>query len=199
MQEKKAVKLPRILSRALFGFGIVLLYAFASIPMQGFCPAPVVAEDFEDGGSEIGDSEGESIESHSTLHNIILYIPNRIFDLFDIFRLRARVGPGLGVGAHVTKLTDVFLGSYISAFVGLPGPRLKHTIPIPVGLESHNGASVSVVDATADVGIGPNYSPSEIGISIHLGIIGFDIGVDPYEVIDLGTGLVGQDIREDDL
>lgn len=174
------------------GIGAVII-AFAIIAV------PVFAEDAVSKGSDIGDSEGESIQAHSTAHNILLYLPNRLFDLLDIVRLRARVGPGLAVGAHVSKLTDVFVGSYVSAYAGLPGPRLKHTVPFPIGLESHNGASISVVDATADVGIGPNYSPSEIGVSLHLAILGIDIGIDPYELIDFGTGLVGTDIREDDL
>lgn len=153
--------------------------------------------DLISGESQVSDSSSD--EDHSIGHKIFLYIPNRIFDLFDVFRVRARVGPGLAVGARVTKVTDVFLGSYASVYAGLPGPRMKPSIPMPVGLESHNGASVSVVDATVDGGVGPNYSPSEIGLGLHLGIIGIDVGFDAYEIIDFATGLVGQDIRSDDL
>ena len=137
-------------------------------------------------------------EENSTLQEVLLYIPNRIFDLADIFRLRARVGPGFAVGLRATELVNLYAGSYATVFVGLPGPRLKTTVPVPVGLESHNGVSVSLVDATADGGIGPDYSPSEFGLGFQLAIVGIDVSIDPLEMIDFVAGIALIDMQSDD-
>ena len=145
------------------------------------------------------EAEKDDPDSHSFLVGALLYVPNRALDLLDIFRLRLRVGPGFAAGARVTKVAELYAGTYASIFAGLPGPRLRETPKLPVGLESHNGASASVVDATVDGGIGPDYSPSEIGAGFHLAILGIDFGVDPVEVLDFATGLFTIDIREDDL
>ncbi len=34
------------------------------------------------------------------IKSIVLYIPNRVFDILDIIRLRLRVGPGISAGVH---------------------------------------------------------------------------------------------------
>lgn len=146
-------------------------------------------------------SKGErdsTADERSVLTKIVLYLPNRVFDLVDIFRVRARVGPGFAAGVRVTDIADVYLGSYTSLFAGLPGPRMKRTVPVPVGLESHNGLEVSIIAATLDAGLGPAYSPTEIGISLHLLVVGLDLGFDPVEILDFATGIVGVDIRDDD-
>jgi hypothetical protein len=132
-------------------------------------------------------------------HELLLYIPNRVLDLLDIVRLRARVGPGLAVGARATEVLSVYVGSYASIYVGLPGPRLRPTIKLPIGFESYSGVGVSVADATISGGIGPDYSPTEFGASVHLLLVGLDVGVDPWEVVDFATGLVLIDLRGDDL
>jgi len=141
----------------------------------------------------------EEKEDHSFIVGTLLYIPDRVLDLLDIVRVRVRVGPGLAVGARATKYVQGYVGSYASVFAGLPGPRLRQTPKLPVGLESQTGATVSVVDATVDGGLGPDYSPSEFGLGVHLGIIGFDLGIDPVEIADLVVGLATIDIRDDDL
>lgn len=146
-----------------------------------------------------GKSSDLTDNRHSLLVGTLLYVPNRVLDLLDIFRLRVRVGPGIAAGVRATQVAQMYAGSYVSVYAGLPGPRMRRTPRLPVGLETHNGASISVVDATADGGFGPHYSPTEIGGGIHLGIVGFEFGIDPVEIADFGTGLVTVDIREDDL
>ena len=140
----------------------------------------------------------QDVTEHSVLHTILFYVPNRALDILDIFRLKIRVGPGIAAGARVTKAAQVFAGTYATAYVGLPGPRLSPLPRLPIGLESYNGAAVSVVEATVDGGIGPDYSDSEIGLGFQAAIIGFDFGFDPVEVVDLVAGVFTFDIREDD-
>jgi hypothetical protein len=143
-------------------------------------------------------AESNKNDSHSTLHVIVCYIPNRIVDIFDIFRLRVRVGPGISAGIRATKVAQAFLGTHATIYAGLPGPRLRPFPKLPVGLESHNGATLSVADATVDGGIGPDYSSTEFGAGVQAAILGFDFGVDPVEIADLVTGIFTIDLRDDD-
>ena len=135
---------------------------------------------------------------HSLLHKTAFYLPNRIFDLMDIFRLRLGVGPGLSAGARATKIAQAYVGAQTSVYVGLPGPRQSASIPFPAGLESHNGLALGPVDATANMWAGPNYSSTEIGASVFPFIFGLDFGFDPWELVDFGVGIFGFDLRDDD-
>ena len=100
---------------------------------------------------------------------------------------------------RATDAADVFLGSYASAWAGLPGPRGGATLPIPVGLESKSGLEASVADATVEGGIGPGYGATEIGVSVQALIVGVDVGIDPLEIVDLPLGFLGIDLQDDDL
>lgn len=138
-------------------------------------------------------------EEHGVLHVLLLYLPNRVLDILDVARLRVRVGPGMAADVRATKAGDLFLGTYTSLYAGLPGPRNRPTIKLPAGLESRNGAAVSVVDASVDGGIGPDYGAGEVGLGVQLLIVGVDAGVDPLELLDAVLGLLTLDIRGDDL
>ena len=137
-------------------------------------------------------------KGHSVGHKVLFYLPNRLFDIFDMVRLRLRVGPGLAVGVRATEPLSAYVGAYASVYGGLPGPRQRPKLPIPVGFESYNGATLSVVDLATGVGLGPDYSSTEIGASLHLLIIGADVDVDPMELVDLLAGIFCFDPRNDD-
>ena len=62
----------------------------------------------------------EKVE-HGALHILLLYLPNRVLDILDVARLRARVGPGMAADVRVTKAGDLFLGTYASVDGGI-GP-----------------------------------------------------------------------------
>ena len=156
-------------------------------------PSVALAERSESDSGESAD------EDRSLIVGALLYLPNRVFDILDIFRLRVRVGPGLAANARVTSVAAAFVGTYATVYAGLPGPRHFPTIPLPVGLESHNGATVSVLDATVDGGIGPDYGVSEIGAGFQLAIIGVDFGFDPLELADFALGILTLDPQADDL
>lgn len=137
-------------------------------------------------------------EGRSFLVGALLYLPNRLFDALDIFRARLRVGPGFGVGVRVTKPLSAEVGSYATIFAGLPGPRGKPTISLPVGAELYSGVQASIV-AVETKSFGPNYSSTEIGADVQLLILGVAVGFDPIELVDFVVGFVGFDIRDDDL
>lgn len=145
------------------------------------------------------DQAAKTAESHGVVHKIVMYIPNRILDVFDTVRLRVRVGPGLAVDARATKAASAFVGSYASVYAGLPGPRNRPLPKLPIGLESRNGVQASVVDATVSGGIDPDYGPAEIGIGVQALIVGLDVGVEPLEILDLLAGFFFIDLTHDDL
>jgi hypothetical protein len=145
------------------------------------------------------ENEEPAHPSHPWYIATLLYLPNRVLDFLDIFRLRVRVGPGIGVGARITEVVQLYFGSYAAIYAGLPGPRLRRIPRSPVGLESHSGVSISVLDATVDGGIGPGYSPTEVGAGLHLVVLGLDVGIDPVEIADFFSGIFTYDIRNDDL
>lgn len=128
------------------------------------------------------------------LHGLIMYLPNRILDLTDIFRLRVKVGPGFGAGVRVTEGGSIYLGSYAALYAGLPGGNRS----LPVGVESYNGIKLSFLDFTIDGPVGPEYGFWEVGLGAHLLLVGVDAGVDPMQLVDFITGLVCVDIADDD-
>lgn len=138
-------------------------------------------------------------EPHSVLHQVGMYIPNRLLDAWDIARLRLRIGPGIAADVRVTKLVSAFLGAYGTVYAGLPGPRNGPMPKLPVGFESRNGAQLSIVDVTAEGDVGPDYGPAEIGLGLQVLIVGFDAGVEPWELLDFAAGLFFIDLRDDDL
>jgi hypothetical protein len=126
---------------------------------------------------------------------IVLYIPNRVFDILDILRVRLRVGPGISVGARVTEAADVFVGGHATAWVGLRGARGKPQIPWPFGLENIGGVEVSFADATKT----NRYTdPLELGLEAQAAVIGINFGIELYEMLDLVTGFVFIDLQKDD-
>lgn len=181
---------------------ILFLFTFAVLSF-GVVSQEARADD-DELSTEVTDGEAFAAEERAITEEpslgrqILFYLPNRVFDLIDIFRARVRVGPGVGVDVHATRYASVFLGSYASIYAGLPGPRLRRMPRSPIGLENRLGASVSTLDATANVGFGPNYSETEIGTGVHLGVVGADVGFDPVEIVDFFTGFFLVDVREDD-
>jgi len=134
-------------------------------------------------------------EGHGVGHTLLFYIPNRIFDVFDIVRARVRVGPGFGFTARATELADVKFGSWVAIYAGIHGPRSEPSIPWPIGLETYAGVGVSVLEVEADE---LHYGRTEFGLGLHLLLVGFDLGLDPLEIADFAVGLFTLDLVHDD-
>jgi hypothetical protein len=126
----------------------------------------------------------------------LMYLPNRIFDLTDIVRLQVRAGPGWALGARATRAFPVFLGDYKATWIGLPGPRGRASIPLPVGLESQQG--VSFGPALASGSQAPHYGTGEFGAGVHIYVLGVDAGFDVVELADFFAGFACVDFAHDD-
>jgi hypothetical protein len=137
-------------------------------------------------------------ETNGVWHTTLWYLPNRVFDLIDIFRFRLRAGPGLAANVRVTDYANVFIGRYHTAFLGLPGPRMGPEFRWPVGWEQERGIMLMGVDATDDLAHDPGYSRTEFNLGLQLLIVGGEVGFDPVELGDFLAGFLLYDLREDD-
>jgi hypothetical protein len=140
----------------------------------------------------------ETAEESKVGWTVLMYIPNRLLDAFDMVRARLRLGPGFAAGARVTRAGEAYVGFYFTVYVGLPGPRGRQFPRLPVGLETRTGAALSVADATVEGGFGPTYGAWECGLGFQLALIGLDVGVDPYEILDFLVGFATYDLMDDD-
>ncbi len=129
---------------------------------------------------------------------ILWYVPNRVMDFLDIFRLRVRFGPGLAANVRATDYGAFYAGHYDSVYVGLPGPRYPHRVRSPVGRESLTGLILAGVDATDDTLHGPEYGASEFNAGVHLLVVGVEVGIDPLEIWDFLAGWFLLDPIRDD-
>jgi len=127
---------------------------------------------------------------------VLMYVPDRVFDLFDVFRFQVRAGPGWALGARITRSAPLFLGDYRATWIGLPGPRGRPKLPLPFGIASQSGFALG--PASSDDGEGPDYGRGEIGAVAHLYMLGFDVGFDAFELADFFPGFAGVDLAHDD-
>ena len=134
------------------------------------------------------------------LLGVAVYLPNRFLDLFDIVRARLRIGPGIGLGIRATEWADAYAGIYMSAYVGLPGPRNRKVPKMPFGIESKTGVEVSKADISTSLFLfDPDYGETEFGLDAQLLLVGGAIGFDPGEFVDFLGGFVLVDFKRDDL
>ena len=151
------------------------------------------AMDEEEVDADVEADDGDSVGWH-----ILMYIPNRIFDVFDIVRARVRLGPGIAISVRATDAVDLNLGTYAAIWVGLHGHRGEPSIPWPVGLETFTGAELSLAKGAIEGDAGPNYGPVEFGAGVQILLVGVDVGVEPLEILDLVAGFFFIDLVGDD-
>ncbi len=120
-----------------------------------------------------------------------LYLPNRLIDLFDIFRVD--VGAGVAYGG-VIRLTKY----------GQAGYREISPASLRLGLRGRRAPWV--LERTNEFGIGPTFlgspsrpvTPAEVGVGVDLLIIGGYVGISLDEFADFAAGIVGVDFKDDD-
>jgi hypothetical protein len=66
-------------------------------------------------------------------------------------------------------------------------------------VDNYQGVKLSVADrSTAEDPYSPRYTATEIGAGAQVLFVGADIGIDPFEIVDLVTGFLFIDLRNDD-
>lgn len=123
---------------------------------------------------------------------VLLWIPNRVMDFIDIFKVDAGVGPSFGAVVRITRYGQVGYRSVspLSVRAGLFGRR------VPFMLEN-----------SSEFGIGPGYVSSddrkvckgEIGVGADLFLAGAYGGVCVDELMDFIAGIFFLDVSGDDI
>jgi hypothetical protein len=124
---------------------------------------------------------------------ILMYLPNRVLDAFDMVRFGVNLGPGVGGQLKATEAAQLEFMSRMSAGVGLQG--LRH---LPVYASVENYAGVSVAEADSDIGLGWYQSPTDIRFEAHPLLAGAHVAIDPLEILDFVVGIFTFDTSEDD-
>ena len=125
------------------------------------------------------------------LRAIALYLPHRVVDFIDIFRVDVGVGPAIGSVLRISKVGQVGYRSFHpgSLRLGLRGRDW------PVFVESHD-----------EYGIGPmfeespdrNVTDGEIGVGADLFLAGAYLGISLDEFVDFVLGIFTIDPSGDD-
>jgi hypothetical protein len=133
-------------------------------------------------GSDKGTKES------SLISQILLYIPNRVIDFLDIFKIDLGVGPALGAVARVSKYGQVGVRTMLPASlrVGLMGRRA------PIMLETDG--ELAIGSSSTD----RNVCAAEVGAGVDLALISAYVGTCPDEFADFLAGIFMYDLKEDD-
>jgi len=135
----------------------------------------------------------EDEEEQSVLSTALLYIPNRIFDLFDVARLGVNVGPGLGIDLRATKWAKVIFATDTSVGVGFQS--LRH---LPVCVRSRAKLGLAFI-STPDLNVLDWYHGDyDLRVELHLLLIGAHVAVDFGEIFDFIGGIFTWDPMDDD-
>jgi hypothetical protein len=136
----------------------------------------------------------EDDDDRPFLVGALLYLPNRLLDIGDLFRLGIDVGPGIGFDLQATQLVQVKLLSRLSIGVGYQ--TFRH---LPVKASADAAFGIGPIGGSPAGGLGWYRSPSDVRLEFHLLVLGAHVAVDPVEWIDLPLGLFGLDPAHDDL
>lgn len=123
---------------------------------------------------------------------VLLWIPNRIMDAWDIFRVDVGVGPAAGGVLRLSKQ-------------GQMGYREIAPFSLRVGAFGRN-APIKV-ETASEFGIGPGYvsskdrevCPGELGLGLDVLLVGGYAGVCSDELLDFVAGIFFFDVKDDDI
>ncbi len=148
-------------------------------------------------GSGAGDeSADEGSSGAAVAKTVLLYPVNRVLDVLDIFRLNVAAGPGFGLNLRATKFVQAGFENYVSVRAGL-GKGGGMVFPRYGLLYSES--------EVLTFGAGPAYTGggqrgfTEVGGTVHLGIVGVEAAVDLMEIVDALAGFIMLDPQGDDL
>lgn len=157
--------------------------------LQGI-PGLVLGNEYSEHARVMG--KRPAYESDNAARTAILYLPNRLLDLLDIFRVDVGVGPGFGAVGRVTRYGQFGYRTFspASVRVGLRGRKL----PVFLERSSEFGAGPAFVQSKDR-----ETTPLEIGGSADLLIAGVSAGVSVDEFLDFAAGIFCVDLKKDDI
>jgi len=124
--------------------------------------------------------------------DVILWIPNRILDFIDVFRVDVGVGPAAGGVVRVTEYGQL---------------GYRQMMPFSVRVGDFGRQFPAMIEQSNEIGAGPTFLQSrdrsvcsgEVGLGADLFIVGGYAGICVDELADFLAGLVFIDLKDDDL
>lgn len=123
---------------------------------------------------------------------VLLYIPNRVLDLIDVFRVDVGVGASVGAVVRVTEYAQV---------------GYRQMLPVSLRVGDFGRQFPVVVESSNEIGISPAFKQSsdrdictaELGLGLDVLILGGYGGVCLDELADFIGGIFLVDFKGDDL
>jgi hypothetical protein len=123
---------------------------------------------------------------------VLLYIPNRILDIIDIFRVDVGVGASVGGVVRVTEYAQL---------------GYRQMMPVSLRVGDFGRQFPVVVESSNEIGVSPAFKQSadrdvceaEIGLGLDVLLVGAYGGVCLDEVADFVGGIFLIDFKGDDL
>jgi hypothetical protein len=122
---------------------------------------------------------------------ICWYLPNRIMDVFDIVRVHAAVGDGMGGTLRVTKYiwaSSFHDNAWCIGWAGKPRQYPMYGEQVEERYFQFFAAKEGELDR----------DPTEVGLSFHFMIAGANVAASLGKLADAITGIVGIDLANDD-
>ncbi|OVE80097.1 hypothetical protein BVY02_01370 [bacterium J17] len=137
------------------------------------------------------DSVAAVREERDFWESALYYLPNRIIDFVDIFRVDVGVGPSFGAVLRVTEYGQI---------------GYREMVPLSVRIGLRGREVPFFVEHTTEFGIGPTFlqsherevTPLEVGVGGDAFIGGAYLGVSIDEAFDFVLGILGIDFKNDD-
>ncbi len=134
----------------------------------------------------------EQGEGSPVWSQILLWIPNRVLDLIDVFRVDVGVGPSFGAVVRVTKYGEV---------------GYRQMAPASLRVGDFGRQMPFLLETSNEFGVGPAYvnsadrhvCPGEIGLGAYLLVAGAYGGVCVDEFADFIAGIFFIDLKDDDI
>lgn len=123
---------------------------------------------------------------------ILLWLPNRVLDLIDVFRVDVGVGPSFGAVVRVTKYGQI---------------GYRQMAPASLRVGDFGRQLPALIETSNEFGVGPAYVDSadrkvcdgEIGLGADVLVAGAYGGVCVDEFADFLAGLFFIDLKDDDI
>jgi hypothetical protein len=123
---------------------------------------------------------------------VLLWVPNRVLDLIDVFRLDVGVGPSFGAVVRVTKYGQI---------------GYRQMAPASLRVGDFGRQMPALIETSNEFGVGPAYVDSadrkvcdgEIGLGADVLVAGAYGGVCVDEFADFVAGIFFIDLKDDDI
>lgn len=134
----------------------------------------------------------EKAEGSPFWSQILLWIPNRVLDLIDVFRVDLGVGPSFGAVVRVTKYGEI---------------GYRQMAPASLRVGDFGRQMPFLIESSNEFGVGPAYvnssdrkvCPGEIGLGADILVAGAYGGVCVDEFADFIAGIFFIDLKDDDI